>query len=317
MAATSSFVRWGACGAALVYALLLGAPAGAGEKLQLYVMPDTQAWSWNQDGTTLATWRAVVAKLCEQRGRFTRVLHTGDLVDHPNRPVEWRNALATLATLDACGVPYSIAFGNHDFDNFPPPPNVLLAGNRSWQSVVAKLAWRPLARAPSGRAALDALAPGWFVLATDFVWNAADRAWMDEQIAARKDARFVVLSHQCANAGGVAFDWCRGFFDAHPGIRVVVSGHWLGATRDAWRSAPRPRGPALVTLLANYQHVPTLAAWGLVIELDPATGALCAWSENLLTGAVGHPAASSALVGAVAASPPRTCFDAAGRSERR
>jgi hypothetical protein len=72
-----------------------------------------------------------------------------------------------------------------------------------------------------------------------------------------------------------------------------------------------------VTLFANYQHVPALAAWGLVVELDPATGALCAWNENLLTDEVGHPAASSALVGSVAASPPRTCFDAAGRSERR
>jgi hypothetical protein len=320
-AAASEGVRAGRrgarCAVGLFLALLVAAPAAAGPKLQLYVMPDTQAWAWNQDGTTLATWRAVAAALCEQRSRFAMVLHTGDLVDHPDRPAEWRNAQAVLQQLDACGMPHAIAFGNHDFDNHPPPPNVLLQGDRGWQGVMAKLARRPLATAPSGRGALHELAPGWFVLATDFVWNAADRNWMDAEITKRADARFLVLSHQCANASGIAFDWCRQLFEAHPQIRVAVSGHWLGAARDAWRSAPRKQGPALVTLFSNYQHVPDLAAWGLVIELDPATGALCVHSENPLTGATGHPAAGSKLVGSVAASPKRTCFDGAGRTQGR
>lgn len=300
--------------AALWAALASAEPA---PKREVYVMPDTQAWSWNQDGTTLATWRAVVTKLCEQRSRFAMVLHTGDLVDHPDRPVEWQNALAVMKGLDACGMPYAIAFGNHDYDNHPPPPNVLLAGDRGWQGVVAKLAHRPQATAPSGRGSLHELAPGWFVLATDFGWNAADRAWMGEQIDARSNARFVLLNHHCANTRGVAFDWCRELFEAHPQIRVAVSGHWLGPARDAWRSARRKNGRALVTLFQNYQHVPDLAAWGVVIELEPASGALCVWSENLLTGDVTHPAVAASPVGAVAAGPGKTCFDAAGRGKGR
>jgi hypothetical protein len=72
----------------------------------------------------------------------------------------------------------------------------------------------------------------------------------------------------------------------------------------------------LVTLFQNYQHVPDLAAFGVVVELEPASGALCVWSENLLSGAVTHPAASSQLVGAVAAGPARQCFDASGAKLR-
>ena len=298
----------------LLLACLLAAPASAettppAGKLQLYVMPDTQSWSWDQDGTTLATWRAVTSALCEQRSRFAMVLHTGDLVDHPDRPAEWKNALSVMQQLDACQMPYAIALGNHDFDNHPPPPNVLLQGDRGWQAVVAKLAHRPLASAPSGRTALYPLAPGWFVLTADFVWSAADRRWLDTEIAARSDARFLLLNHHCVNTRGIAFDWCRQLFEQHPQIRIAVSGHWLGAARDAWRAVPRANGQRLVTLFQNYQHVPDLAAWGVVLELEAVSGALCVWSENLLSGAVTHPAAASTLVGRVNAGPKRHCFD--------
>jgi hypothetical protein len=272
-------------------------------------MPDTQSWSWDQDGTTLATWRAVTRELCQQRSRFAMVLHTGDLVDHPDRPGEWRNALSVMKQLDACQMPHAIAIGNHDFDNHPPPPDVLLQGDRAWKAVMAQLDQRPLAAAPSGRTALYPLVPGWFVLAADFVWSAADRRWLDAEIAARSDARFVLLNHHCVKANGIAFEWCRQLFEQHPQIRIAVSGHWLGEARDAWLAVPRANGRKLVTLFQNYQHVPDLAAWGVVLELEPASGSLCVWSENLLTGAVTHPAASSQLVGAIAASPPRQCFD--------
>ena len=275
-------------------------------------MPDTQSWAWDQDGTTLATWRAVTRALCEQRSRFALVLHTGDLVDHPTRPVEWSNAISVMRQLDACQMPYAIAFGNHDFDNGPGEASGPLQGDRGWKAAMTKLAYRPLATAPSGRSALYPLAPGWFVLTADFVASRADQDWLAAAIEERKGAQFVFLNHHCVNATGLvqgdAFRWCRELLERPP-IRIAISGHWLGAVRDAWRTAPRAKGPRLVTLFQNYQHVPDLAAWGVVVELDPASGAVCVWSENLLTGAVTHPAASSKLVGPVAAGPARRCFE--------
>src|SRR5262245_63756907 len=85
-------------------------------------MPDTQTWTWNQGGGSLAAWRSVAEALCRERQRFATVLHTGDMVDQPRtRPAQWETALSVMKLLDGCGMPYAIAFGNHDYDNYPPP----------------------------------------------------------------------------------------------------------------------------------------------------------------------------------------------------
>jgi len=301
---------------ALLLCAILGAPRAGAEaaavagKLQLYVMPDTQSWAWNQGGDTLAIWRSVVDALCQQRERFAMVLHTGDLVDTPRaRPEEWRNALSVMQRLDACRMPYAIAFGNHDFDNYPPQQGVKAQGDEHWKALQSQLAYRPEETAPSGRSGLFPLAPGWFVLTLDFRPSPGDLAWAAAEIGERRGARFVALDHHCVDRTGISKPWCRKLFDTHSEIRIAISGHWLGRVRDAWREVPRPQGPPLIALYQNYQHVPDLAAWGVVVELDPAAGTLCVWSENLLSGAVGTPATTSSAVGKVAAGSPRRCFE--------
>lgn len=308
---------WRGAASLLLLPLLLGpAPASAreaaegGRKLQLYVMPDTQSWAWNQGGDSLATWQAVADALCRQRERFAMVLHTGDMVDLPRlRPAEWDGAGSAMQRLDACRMPYAIAFGNHDFDNYPPPgPEPRGEGDRGWKALRARLAYQPQERAPSGRSALTPLAPGWFVLTLDFTPSSADLAWAAAEIAKRPEASFLVLNHHCIDRNGVGKPWCAKLFEEQPRIRIAVSGHWLGRVRDAWREVPRAKAPPLIALYQNYQHVPALAAWGVVVELDPASGAVCVWSENLLDGAIGHPAASAREVGPVEAGSPRRCL---------
>lgn len=306
-----------AIGVLLVCAFLALVPASARgkadvEPLELYVMPDTQSWTWNQGGASLTTWRAVTEALCRERERFAMVLHTGDMVDLPRlRPEEWRTALSVMERLDSCGMPYAIAFGNHDFDNYPPPAGAETQGqgDSGWKALRSELAYQPQETAPSGRSALTPLAPGWFILTIDFVPSEADLAWIADEIAKRPEARFVALNHHCVDRNGVAKPWCQKLFDEQPRIRIAVSGHWLGPVRDAWREVPRAKAPPLIALYQNYQHVPDLAAWGVVVELDPASGAVCAWSENLLDGAIGHPAASAREVGQVEAGSPRRCLD--------
>jgi Calcineurin-like phosphoesterase len=301
---------WLVCGCLPPSPVRAEAPPAAG-KLQLYVMPDTQSWAANQDGTTLATWRAVVEALCRQRQRFAMVLHTGDMVDTPRvRPEQWSNALSVMRLLDACRMPYAIAFGNHDYDDYPSPKGDLRGiGDRGWTGLVTTLAHQPVERSPSGRSGVYPLAPGWFVVAVEFRPTEADQAWLSAAIGARRGAKFVWLHHDCVNRRGVAFEFCTKLFERHPEIRVAISGHWLGTTRDGWRQVPRANGHDLVALYQNYQHVPALASWGVVVELDPASGALCVWSEDVLSGAVTHPAVSSSAVGSVEAGIARTCFD--------
>jgi hypothetical protein len=305
-------IRRSTASALLLCTSLLATGARA-EKLQLYVMPDTQSWAANQGGGTLETWRAVADALCRQRERFAMVLHTGDMVDTPRlEPKQWSNALSAMQRLDACRMPYAIAFGNHDFDDYPSPKGELAAtGDRDWRQLLEKLAFRPQQTSASGRSALFPLVPGWFVLALDFEAAPAELAWARSEFARRPDARFLLLDHQCVSTKGVARDWCQKLFEEQPQIRVAVAGHWLGQQREAWQRVPRRAGPPLIALYQNYQHVPDLAAWGVVVELDAASGAVCVWSENLLRGEVTHPAASSREAGQVRAGLPRRCFDGA------
>jgi hypothetical protein len=302
-----------AANAVLLCASLL-ATEGRAEKLQLYVMPDTQTWAANQGGGTLETWRSVADALCRERERFAMVLHTGDMVDTPRlRPEQWRNALSAMQRLDACRMPYAIAFGNHDFDDYPSPRGEMAAtGDRSWSALRAQLAHQPIEKSPTGRTGLHPLAPGWSLLAMDFRPTGSEQRWIESALSRRAGDRFVLLHHDCVNLHGIASTWCREFLERHPEIRAAISGHWLGEQRDGWQRVARASGPPLIALYQNYQHIPELAAWGAVVELDPISGGLCVWSENLLNGALTHPAASWRGVGHVRAGPPRTCFEGAG-----
>jgi 3',5'-cyclic AMP phosphodiesterase CpdA len=297
--------------------LLSGVAAGASgespaarEAVQLYVMPDTQAWAWNQGGTSLEAWHETTRALCAARERFRMVLHTGDLVDRPRqRPSEWDNAQAVMRTLDGCNLPYALAFGNHDFDNYPAPEGTPLTGDGRWKALRAQLAQQPLEASPSGRSGLFPLAADWVVLVGDFSAGEPDVAWLHAAIEARPGARFVFLNHQCVKQDGIAGERCAAFFERHAAIRVAIGGHWLGRRREGWRRIERAHGPPLVVLYQNYQHVPELAAWGVVVELDVTTGAICVWTENLVSGETERPAVSSPELGPILAGPSRRCFD--------
>lgn len=281
-------------------------------------MPDTQAWTWNQGGTTLATWRAVAQALCRQRDRFAMVLHTGDLVDHPHERRQWDNAVSVLQELDACAMPLAIAIGNHDYDQHPGAEGTPAPSARRWSEALGRLAPRTDRKpAPSGRTALHPLAPGWFVLTVDYFPSQADLDWIAAAIDARRTSRFVLLHHYCVDPGGIApFRTCRQLLERHPEIRIAVSGHTLGNVRDSWQQVPRKNGEGLAALYQNYQHVPELAAWGVVVELEPGSGDLCVWSEDVLSGEVRHPAVAASPAGPVNEGSARRCLEGAAAGAR-
>src|SRR5262245_42553796 len=303
--------------ASLVLAASPRADAKAQGPVRFYVMADTQSWARNLGGTTLATWRAVAQAICRQRDRFAMVLHTGDLVNDSRQGVEWDNAVSVLHELDACGMPWAIAFGNRDFDDYTGDVNAPLHGDLRWRAALNKLAHRPLQVGPSGRTALHDLAPGWFVLVADYIPSQADLDWMSAAIGARRQARFVLLSHTCVSPSGlIAGDWCERLLERHPEIRIAVSGHWIGPAREVWTEIPRKNADPVVLLFQNYQHVPELAAFGVVVELDSRSGEVCVWSEDVLRGAVGHPAVASSPAGPVTAGGAKRCFAGAAKLPR-
>jgi hypothetical protein len=79
----------------------------------LVFLPDTQIYSAQYPEHFLAQMRWVVA----QRERFNiqAVLHVGDVVDD-HLPEQWAAADAAVRVLEAAGVPYLLAIGNHDYE---------------------------------------------------------------------------------------------------------------------------------------------------------------------------------------------------------
>ncbi|WP_201319258.1 S-layer homology domain-containing protein [Paenibacillus sp. EPM92] len=45
------------------------------------------------------------------------VIHTGDLVDEADKPIQWQRASDDMAVLEKAGVPYGVLAGNHDVDH--------------------------------------------------------------------------------------------------------------------------------------------------------------------------------------------------------
>jgi hypothetical protein len=93
--------------AALVLSTALGQ-----DSFTVIGLPDTQNYSEFYPDTFLVQTEWVVDNAALLDVRF--VSHYGDIVNHGDDLVEWANAESALSVLDASGLPWGVAAGNHD-----------------------------------------------------------------------------------------------------------------------------------------------------------------------------------------------------------
>lgn len=90
-------------------------PAFAQDPFMLVVLGDTQSYVVNdtltQNFTAQTQWIADHA----ESNNIAFVTHVGDIVEH-DLPAEWDRADHAMSLLDPAGVPWSAAFGNHEWD---------------------------------------------------------------------------------------------------------------------------------------------------------------------------------------------------------
>ncbi|MFI4860983.1 MAG: metallophosphoesterase [Phycisphaerales bacterium JB063] len=100
---------------ALLIASALAPCAFAEDPFMLVVLGDTQSYVVNdtltQNFTAQTQWIADHA----QSHNIRFVTHVGDIVEH-DHPAEWDRADHAMSLLDPTGVPWSVAFGNHEWD---------------------------------------------------------------------------------------------------------------------------------------------------------------------------------------------------------
>jgi len=107
--------------AVALVALPIGMPSQAAAQddpsFRIVVIPDTQMYVQTEAGNAYfvdqAQWIADTAAATNT----VFVTHVGDVVQNPNDPVEWDRGEAAMAIIEAAGLPYGIAPGNHDMTN--------------------------------------------------------------------------------------------------------------------------------------------------------------------------------------------------------
>lgn len=91
-------------------------------RFTVVVIPDTQYMVMNNGymGQYLSQFVAQANWIAANKDSFQikYVAHLGDLVEDGDRPHEWENANIPMSTIEKAGIPYGIAPGNHDLNEW-------------------------------------------------------------------------------------------------------------------------------------------------------------------------------------------------------
>ena len=250
-----------------------------GREFSIVLLPDTQNYSQYapQIYTSQTQW------IADNRDdlKIAFVLHEGDFTNH-NAISEWENASAAMAILDAAGVPYAAATGNHDTGE---------GGTTGTRDVGYFNHYFPVSRFTNLQGVYEAgheensyhtfTAGGidWLILSLEFGPRTAVLDWANEIVADHPHRRVMVVTHAymysdetrigpgddwnphsyttCAEATGdqTCHDgeemWTN-FIKRHENISFVFSGHILHDGVGTLVSTG-DHGNTVYQILANYQ----------------------------------------------------------------
>lgn len=223
--------------AAVVCGVAFASPVQGDEAspFRVVVVPDTQNYSETEAGGVIAQaqfdWIVAQAPLTST----VFVTHMGDVVDHPNSLTEWARMEPGFDALEAAGLPYGIAPGNHDLVDGGGPVEYdtrfaasrfagadwfggshELEGNRSsWQTVSVpghELLFVHLRHLQETYGEVEPVIE-----------------WLDDVLRAHPNHLAFVTTHEfTGSAGGVRMPDLRDSIADHCNVAIVLSGHRPG-----------------------------------------------------------------------------------------
>lgn len=209
------------------------APVSRGE-ISFAVLPDTQ----NYSNFYPAIFEAQTRWIAEHADQYNiqAVLHEGDVVEN-NRPEEWAAAASAWQHLEAAGLPYLVAIGNHDYDSNAPADRAATAFNALFpQARYTAQRWWAGGFYEPGRSenAYLLLGDAWLLLALEFGPRDAVLAWAADVLAAYPERRAIVVTHSYLYTDGTR---------TGPGDLANPKLYQLGATandgEDVWEKLIR------------------------------------------------------------------------------
>lgn len=234
------------------------------------VLPDTQYYSatYPQIFTAQTQWIAANRDALN----IQLVIGVGDIVDGPNDLSQWQNADTSVRLLDGV-VPYVLAIGNHDYDNFVPDARQTTNFNHYFGPArYANYPWYGASNFPAGSnenfyASVNLGGTDYLILALEYIPRQAALDWADGVLKANANKPVIVVTHSYMFKDNTTIDQCdtadntkthglngfamwRNFASQYPNITTVLSGHVLGIGQ---RSDFGNSGNLVNQMLVDYQ----------------------------------------------------------------
>lgn len=220
------------------------AAAQGNNDFSIVVLPDPQNYSQYYPQIFQQQTQWVVEHRSELNIQL--VVGVGDMVNHWDAPAEWQASDAAIATLDAAQMPYLLAIGNHDYDNFNPKARGAVAFN-TWFGP-ARYATSPVYRGnyngsnENFYATLTVNDTEYLLLVLEFYPRDAALAWAESVLAQYPIDPVIVVTHSFMYIDDTRVDECdtndmsapdgndaervwRNFVSRHENIFLVLSGH--------------------------------------------------------------------------------------------
>ena len=273
--------------ALLVSSVLLVSHANAqNSDFTIVLLPDTQYYSqsYPQTFSAQAQWIANNAAALNTQ----LVIGLGDVVQSPGSASEWQNADAAVRTLDAAGIPYVIAIGNHDYDGNNPGGRTATMYNQYFGPPrYANYSWYK-GQYPAGSnenfyAIVTVNSKQYLILVLELFPRDSALNWANSVLQANPSAEVIVVTHahvyndnsriaRCDDSSvdqlGVLNDndgqrlWSK-FLKQYSNISLVLNGHsnftlgGIGNEGAARRADLGINGNLVNQMLSDYQEGPS------------------------------------------------------------
>jgi len=270
--------------------LLAGVAAGQSD-FSVILLPDTQNYSQFYPDTFKAQTNWIVANRAALNIQF--VIGLGDIVNTAEDTTQWQNADAAIKILDAAGVPYALAIGNHDYDNESPGSRQATMFNQYFGPSRYAAYTYYKEQYPTGSnenfyTTFTASGKNYLVLVLEMHPRDAALQWASSVVSSHPDYDVIVVTHSFMFVDGTRVDRCdthdvspqngntpemmwEKWVSQQKNVIMVVSGHITKKVASR-RTDMTSNGNIINQMLSNYQDWPNGGNGYLrILKFHPST----------------------------------------------
>ena len=202
----------------------------------MVMVPDTQLYtqSYPEKIYQQFQWIADTAK----ENKTKMVLHVGDVVNRPylNQEFQWKAADAAFGLLEQAGIPYGIAWGNHDYDNgtnsrirynqYFPVTRLESAAGDLWGGSFGIDESQPI---DDAYYLMEEHGAKLLIISISYWQTAEDLDWAAKVIEEHPEHSVILFTHNYTNLSGISnTDMLNKVVKNHSNVKLVLSGHVAG-----------------------------------------------------------------------------------------